>query len=104
MGCHQCGLCCTTIPFTTDEVVTFLEREERYSIEDMTWIKQLIPNEDGQTHICPKFSEDVGCTDYDARPPVCSDYPFYNKPPNPERLMDRPYCGYWSETFVALPF
>lgn len=35
------------------------------------------------------------CTAYDARPPICRDFPWYTYGPNTYGLAGLPRCGYW---------
>lgn len=50
---------------------------------------------------CDVFdSERRTCGDYDNRPPVCVDFPWYGKRPEPVRLQDVERCSYWADVAV----
>ncbi len=47
--------------------------------------------------MCDAFDPETRrCTVYDERPPVCSGYPFYGRPPRMDGAM-YPWCGYISD-------
>lgn len=107
MMCNGCGDCCDPVYLAPGLRMKALRNEITVDEEDRRWAIELKPNGDGY-YTCPRFdSEARNCGDYEGRPPVCRDYPWYNKPPHeslrkPDGGMASQRCVFWSELPVAI--
>lgn len=51
-------------------------------------------------YVCDAFDYESNlCTAHDERPPVCSDFPWYNTPPGTRGAINRAFrrCSYWAD-------
>lgn len=100
-GCNGCGSCCDPVYLPPGARMKIIKKNDPYHIENgnLEWARNLIPRGDGY-YDCPKFDKvSRNCGDYENRPLVCSDYPFYNKPPD---LLSFDHCVYWKEVPVGI--
>jgi Fe-S-cluster containining protein len=52
------------------------------------------PGQDGPLYACDRFDPDTRlCVAHEQRPPVCSGYPWYGRPPRPGVILN-PRCSY----------
>ena len=118
-----CGACCDHLYLAgnkRDLLARAVEREE-YAAYDPKWehadpnlrewarrLIPLTPGVPGETHghryACPRYDRTTKtCGDYEHRPRVCSDYPFYGDAPDVDRALRLPPgCGYVGESLVSV--
>jgi len=105
MGCTACGACCDHLGFNLTEKRPDLEARAGWddwprSQEDARFILahwHYRPDaKDAWDATCDMWDPDTKrCRDYEHRPPVCRDYPYYSDGPNLARLEWLPdECGY----------
>ncbi|MBU6427443.1 MAG: YkgJ family cysteine cluster protein [Cyanobacteria bacterium REEB65] len=115
MPCNGCGACCNPVGLHRDISKAAIERGEFHPCEaDREWILRdlkripkaeairrnpLIATTDQRNfYECRNFDPLTRlCLRYDDRPPVCSGFPWYGKPPDADRLVGMPDCGYRDE-------
>lgn len=105
MGCTGCGACCDNLGFDLNGKRMELETragepdDSRNSIDARFILAHWRMREDATDAwdtTCDLYDPITRrCGDYEHRPPVCSDYPYYSDGPNLARLDMLPErCGY----------
>ncbi len=93
----------------------FDETERQWAINDLTRMpvreamalaphlrNRALVDADGQLAVpvfyrCRHYDEGTkSCTNYDGRPDVCRDFPWYGQEPHPAKTLP-PGCGYWED-------
>jgi Fe-S-cluster containining protein len=101
-GCARCGSCCSPVVILADAYAASCERAragEAVHDNDRFIASRLRPlgaftDDDGETWLesrCTAY-DPLGraCTAYEDRPPVCRDYPWYGRGPDPAAAAHMP--------------
>lgn len=115
LGCARCGDCCDPVhldPTVADNIDHWREYAEDFwnggqpaPGSDMAFVlahlTELKRTDTGWGHYrCDWFDPaSRSCTAHDARPAMCSDYPWYDGEPGSNGASDR--CSYWRDVPVA---
>lgn len=116
LGCARCGNCCDPVHLAPDQAAkidvvvelmtdvyspgcTLNPQDERaWMIEHWHEIRR--DDDGGVAYRCDQFDPETrACTAHNDRPPVCRNYPFYDRPGDPRELgrpnADGPSCSFW---------
>lgn len=117
LGCAACGGCCDPVHLGVSQRDT-LDRWRQYVADggeppepgyDLAFIlahwHEISRYDGGARYRCDRFDADTRqCTAHEDRPPVCRDFPFYDRPGDVRALGfpgDEPACSYWLDVPAA---
>lgn len=99
-----CGDCCDPVWLHPDAhalLTSYVVRPAEVANGNAAWARDLVPLGDDE-YACPRFDTTTRlCGDYEGRPAICSDYPWYGAPPKASAGLNA-RCVFWSEVPVAL--
>lgn len=129
--CNGCGACCDPVVNTVSPAELYDGTVDRSDHVYAVWMRKHLtplPRRDitklvpwfqgggwsqgiiqGEARVLPSFAwrcdlfDPVArrCTDYDNRPPVCRDYPWYGDGPDPQKALP-PTCSYRADAGLAV--
>lgn len=113
-GCAKCGDCCEEIwiayskaglerELASGELSSKNAESMRFVLKHWTRIprNRLSRNNvapGGFYYTCDRFDAvERTCTAHEDRPPICQDFPWYGKEPDPVRLTGHRRCSFWHD-------
>lgn len=97
----NCGSCCDPVSLsheTANRLYAFGPAQPQAAWAWEHWSPVAPDGNDGVHLVCINYDpQSRACLDYDNRPPVCREFPFYGRDPNEKLNTLSRVCGYQAE-------